>query len=95
MKQRDTGFRTNRLAPPLSASGTHTSQFRTHLKSLLSEESELTRREHPERMTVTFRRGDGRTLHVRKATRAEPDQKAIYDALGIDPAPGGVRKMIV
>ena len=39
--------------------------------------------------------GDGRTLHVRKATRAETDQKAIYDALGIDPAPGGVRKMIV
>ena len=44
---------------------------------------------------MTFRRGDGRTLHVRKATRAETDQKAIYDALGIDPAPGGVRKMIV
>ena len=51
--------------------------------------------EGQQRVTVTFRRGDGRTLHVRKATRAEPDQKAIYDALGIDPAPGGVRKMIV
>ena len=36
----------------------------------------------------TFRRADGRTLHVRKATRAEPPQQAIYDALGIDPAPG-------
>ena len=33
-------------------------------------------------------------MHVRKATRAEPDQNAIYDALGIDPAPGG-GKMIV
>ena len=51
--------------------------------------------EGQQRVTVTFRRGDGRTLHVRKATRAEPDQKAIYDALGVDPAPGGVRKMIV
>ncbi len=51
--------------------------------------------EGQQQVTVTFRRGDGRTLHVRKATRAEPDQKAIYDALGIDPAPGGVRKMIV
>ena len=51
--------------------------------------------EGQQRVTVTFRRKDGRTLHVRKATRAEPDQKAIYDALGIDPAPGGVRKMIV
>ena len=49
--------------------------------------------EGQQRVTVTFRRGDGRTLHVRKATRAETDQKAIY--LGIDPAPGGVRKMIV
>ena len=51
--------------------------------------------EGQQRVTVTFRRGDGRTLHVRKATRAETDQKAIYDALGIDPSPGGVRKMIV
>lgn len=51
--------------------------------------------EGQQRVTVTFRRGDGRTLHVRKATRAETDQKAIYDALGVDPAPGGVRKMIV
>ena len=51
--------------------------------------------EGQQRVTVTFRRGDGRTLHVRKATRAETDQKAIYDALGSDPAPGGVRKMIV
>ena len=51
--------------------------------------------EGQQRVTVTFRRGDGRTLHVRKATRAETDQKAIYDALGMDPAPGGVRKMIV
>ena len=51
--------------------------------------------EGQQRVTVTFRRGDGRTLLVRKATRAETDQKAIYDALGIDSAPGGVRKMIV
>ena len=29
----------------------------------------------------------------RKPTRAETDQKTIYDALGIDLAPGGVRKM--
>ena len=33
--------------------------------------------EGQQRVTVTFRRGDGRTLHVRKATRAEPDQKTI------------------
>ena len=30
-----------------------------------------------------------------RAASAAVYQKAIYDALGIDPAPGGVRKMIV
>ena len=47
------------------------------------------------RVTATFRCAAGRTLHVRKATRAEPPQRAIYDALGIHPAPGGTRKTIV
>lgn len=51
--------------------------------------------EGQQRVTATFRRKDGRTLHVRKATRAEPSQRAIYQALGADPAPGGVRKMVV
>ena len=48
-----------------------------------------------QRITATFTRADGRTLHVRKATRAEPPQQAIYDALGVDPEPGGIRKTIV
>ena len=48
-----------------------------------------------QRVTCSFRRDDGSTLHVRKATRAEPDQGAIYDALGVDPAPGGVKKLVV
>ena len=47
------------------------------------------------KITATFRRKDGRTLHVRKATRAEPEQQKIFRALGTDPAPGGIRKMIV
>ena len=51
--------------------------------------------EGQQRVTATFRRKDGRTLHVRKATRAEPQQRAIYQALSVDPAPGGVRKMVV
>ena len=45
-----------------------------------------------QRVTATFRRPDGRTLHVRTATQAEPEQRDIYDALGVDPHPGGVRK---
>ena len=48
-----------------------------------------------QRVTATFRRADGRALHVRKATRAEPRQLAIYSALGVDPSPGGVQKTIV
>ena len=48
-----------------------------------------------QRLTATFRRADGRTLHVRKATRAEPPQHAIYDALSVDPEPGGIQKTIV
>ena len=51
--------------------------------------------EGQQRVTATFRRPDGRTLHVRTATQAEPAQRAIYDALGIDPKPGGVRKTII
>ena len=51
--------------------------------------------EGQQRVTATFRRPDGRTLHVRTATQAEPDQRAIYDTLGVDPHPGGVRKTLL
>ena len=51
--------------------------------------------EGQQRVTATFRRPDGRTLHVRTATQPEPEQRAVYDALGVDPHPGGVRKTIV
>jgi transposase len=47
------------------------------------------------RITATFKRPDGRTLHIRKATRAEPEALAIYQALNLNPAPGGIVKMIV
>ena len=44
--------------------------------------------EGQQRVTASFHRKDGRTLPVRKASRAEPRQRKIYDALGLDPAPG-------
>ena len=47
------------------------------------------------RVTATFKRADGRTLHVRKVTRAEPEALAIYQALNLNPAPGGIVKMMV
>ena len=51
--------------------------------------------EGQQRVTAVFRREDGRTPHVRKATRPEAPQTTIYDALGIDHAPGGTRKTVV
>jgi len=47
------------------------------------------------RVTATFRRPDGRTLHVRKTTQAEAGQLQIYQALGLDPSPGGVKKLLL
>jgi len=48
-----------------------------------------------QRVTATFRQRDGRVLHVRKATVAEPALRTLYDALGLDAAPGGVQKHTV
>jgi len=50
--------------------------------------------ENQQRVTATFSCEDGRTLHLRKATRAEPEQKEIYDALGLATQPGGMQKTI-
>lgn len=47
------------------------------------------------RITTMFRRSDDRTVHVRKATKAEHQQTTIYQTLGIDASPGGVKKMII
>ena len=46
------------------------------------------------RVTTSLRRKDGRTIHVRKSTLAEPGLMAIYQALAIHPAPGGIKKLI-
>jgi len=47
------------------------------------------------RITATFQQRDGHTMHVRKATVAEPALRRIYQALGIDASPGGVQKLMV
>jgi hypothetical protein len=47
------------------------------------------------RVTASFRRSDGRTLHARAATLAEPGQLAIYQALGIDAAAGGTQRTVI
>ena len=45
------------------------------------------------RVTARFRGEDGQVLHVRKATKAEPAQQRIYEALDINPSPGGIKKL--
>jgi transposase len=47
------------------------------------------------RVTAQMKRADGRMLHIRKSTRAEPRQQVIYDALGISDKPGRTEKTIV
>jgi transposase len=71
--------------------------IRTQLKRHQIHDSwETLRRklENQQRITISLQREDGKTLHIRKATRAEPHQKAIYDALGLSPQPGQVQKTI-
>ncbi len=47
------------------------------------------------RITATFRRADGRTMNIRKATLPDPGAKKIYQALGCPMQPGGMKKMPV
>ena len=48
-----------------------------------------------QRLTASMQRTDGRTVHIRKSTKAEPALLRIYQALGINAAPGGTKKLIV
>jgi len=68
----------------LSAQGEHLSW--SSLRAILAVQ---------QRVTATFRQRDGRTLHVRKTTVAEPALRKLYDILAIDAAPGGVQKHTV
>ena len=47
------------------------------------------------RATIEVKRKDGKTLHIRKASRPEPRQQIIYDALSISDRPGNTEKTII
>ena len=47
------------------------------------------------RVTATLQRRDGRTVHVRKATRPEPHHQKINEILGHSPNPGGTHRVLV
>ena len=71
--------------------------LRTQLKKAGIDDSWATLRKTlsiQRRVTTSLRRRDGRTLPVRKSTAAEPALMAIYQALAINPAPGGSKKLI-
>lgn len=47
------------------------------------------------RVTVTLNRRDGRTVHVRKASRPEPEHQPLVTILGLSPNPGGIQRTLV
>lgn len=47
------------------------------------------------RVTTTMKRADGKTIHIRKTSRAEPDHRKIYEALGLVYQPGKTEKIIM
>jgi len=47
-----------------------------------------------QRVTATFKQRDGRTLHVRKTTVAEPKLQRLYNVLGLSASPVGTRKLV-
>lgn len=51
--------------------------------------------ENQQRMTVILQREDGKTIHLRRASKAEPQQSIIYKILGISEQPGGINKTLV
>ena len=48
-----------------------------------------------QRVTATLQRRDGRTVHVRKATRPEPHHQKVTEILGLAPNPGGTHRVLV
>jgi len=47
------------------------------------------------RITATFKQRDGKTLHIRQATRPEEELGTIYTKLGIPTDPGGLQRMTI
>jgi transposase len=51
--------------------------------------------EGQDRVTAMIHREDGQVYHIRKATRAEPRQRVIFDALGLPHYPGKTEKTLI
>ena len=51
--------------------------------------------ENQQRITVSLKRQDGKTIHIRKSTLAEPHQQTIYDALGMQSKDGFNQRTVI
>ena len=50
--------------------------------------------EGQQRVTAVFRQKKSKTLNVRKATIPESKLRKLYEVLGINESPGGIRKLL-
>ncbi len=74
----------------------HTIRFQLKAHDIhLSWESLRRQLDGQDRVTAVIRREDGKIYHIRKATRPEPRQQVIIDALGLSRNPGGTEKTLV
>ena len=72
--------------------------LRTQLKAQGINERSTTLRQAmatQRRVTVTLQRRDGRTMHVRKATRPKPRHQTLGTLLKLDPNPGRTHRVLV
>jgi transposase len=74
----------------------HTLRIRLKAQGIhLSWESLRNQFAGQERVTVVLHRDDGQIYHIRKATRPEPHQQVLYNALGVPHLPGKTEKTLI
>lgn len=74
----------------------HTIRFKLRKKGIHLRWSTIRERLATQvRITTTMKREDGKVIHIRKTSRAEPFHREIYDALGLSSQPGKITKSIL
>jgi hypothetical protein len=74
----------------------HTLRFQLKARGIhLSWEGIRRQLDGQERVTVILHLDDGKVYHIRKATRPEPGQQIILDALKLPHNPGSTRKTLI
>jgi len=74
----------------------HTIRYRLKMNNIHSSWSNLRKQlKCQDRVTASMKCRNGDTVHIRKSTRPEPRQQAIFDALGLSHYPGRIIKKTV